>query len=450
MKKEVFRAYDIRGIYPTEIDDEFAYNLGRAFGTILVNQNKKTTVIGYDNRSSSLPIFKHLTKGINDCGIDVYNIGFCTTPMLYFSYKNLNVESGIMITASHNPKEYNGFKISTNGIYNTCGDEILEIGKVMEIGDFATGVGKVIEKNIKNDYIKELTRDIEINKNIKVVVDVGNGSTSMIIKDILDELEINYIPLFFESDPSFPNHHPDPSVEKNMKQLEQAVLDNKANLGVAFDGDGDRFGMVDENGDFITSDKTMIMIARSIIHNLDDKRFLYDVKCSKALSDEIIKLGGIPIEYRTGNSYVRSKIYNDNIPFGGEFSGHIFFNDRFSGFDDAIYVALRIIEILSKSNKSCSQLLDNINKYYTSEEIKIEVSDNFKFELVDRIISMAEDNNEKVIKIDGCKIVYENGFCLIRASNTGPNVMLRVESTSEDKMIKLRDYWLNEIKKMII
>lgn len=282
-------------------------------------------MVGFDNRSSSPILFEGLKNGIIDTGIDVYNIGLCTTPMLYFSYEKLEVNSGIMITASHNPKEYNGYKISFNGLYNAHGSEIEDFRNFIESNEFENGSGKLIEYNIKEEYINYLLSSIKLNKKLKIVFDAGNGSTACVIEDILKKSNIDYIPLFFESDATFPNHHPDPSVHKNLKQLQEKVLSEKADAGFAFDGDGDRIGMVDNLGNILEADKIMIIAVRDILTKIEDKRILFDVKCTTALKEEIIKLGGIPTEYRTGNSYLRGKLVNENFPLAGEFSGHNFF-----------------------------------------------------------------------------------------------------------------------------
>ncbi|HHX93568.1 MAG TPA: phosphomannomutase/phosphoglucomutase [Tenericutes bacterium] len=444
----IFRGYDIRGIYEKDLDEDVAYTIGLAFGTKLVKERKNTTVIGYDNRSSSPFLFKALAKGINETGVDVINIGLVTTPMYYYALKLFKTTSGIMITASHNPKEYNGFKMSFNGIYNTYGEYIQEFKELVKSCDFIQGKdGKIITKDIKNDYLDYILESISFGpKRLKVVVDCGNGTTSVIAKELFDRLNIDYIPLFFESDPNFPNHHPDPSVPENLIHLKETVKEVKADLGIAFDGDGDRVGVVSEKGEMINVDLLMVIFIRDLLPKLKDKRILFDVKCSKALKDEIVKLGGIPIQYRTGNSYLRAKVVEDNIKFGGELSGHIFFNDKFYGADDGFYAALRILEILTNTDKTISELLEGVNKYYSTPEIKLSTPDNIKFEKIEKVKQYCEEKGYKTLAIDGCKVLFDDGFALIRASNTGPNITLRFEAKTEERLNEIRNEFLELMK----
>ena len=314
MSEHIFRAYDIRGIYGSEIDLDLAYKIGRAFGTKLIHEQKYITIVGYDNRSSSVDIYNSLSKGIIDSGVDVINIGLVTTPMYYFALHMFKATSGVMITASHNPKEYNGFKISFNGKYNAYGEQIQEFKEMVKKGEFKNGKGTIITQNIKERYISFTLASIRLgSRKLKVVIDSGNGTSSIVVKDIFDLMDLDYIPLFTESDPNFPNHHPDPSIRENTKDLSETVIKEKADVGFAYDGDADRIGVVDEKGELIPIDKYMIIILRNILNKLDDKRILYDVKCSKALEDEIDKLGGIKLCSRTGNSYLRAKIETEKI-----------------------------------------------------------------------------------------------------------------------------------------
>ncbi|MDD3048484.1 MAG: phosphomannomutase/phosphoglucomutase [Bacilli bacterium] len=445
----IFRGYDIRGIYETDLNEDVAYTIGRGFGTYIKSINQTNTLIGYDNRLSSVPLSKALIQGINDSGIDVVNIGLVTTPMYYSSWDFLNIKSGIMVTASHNPKEYNGFKISYNGSTNACGDEIQMLKDIIIKGEFSSGNGSITYEDTKERYFNLLLSDIKLgDRLLKVVIDCGNGTTSVIAKEIFDQVNIDYIPLFFESDPNFPNHHPDPSVEKNLEALKNEVIKKKADLGVAFDGDGDRIGVVDELGNMIEIDKFMIIIWRDIINKVKNKTALYDVKCSKTLEDEIIKLGGTPLCYKTGNSYLRAKMVEDNLSFGGELAGHVFFNDRFPGYDSGIYASLRLIEILSKTNKTVSGLLEGINKYYNTPEILIKVTDENKFKIVDKVKEYCLNKNYNILSIDGVKVLFDDGFALIRASNTGPNITLRFESKTLERLELIKNEFLNLIEKI--
>lgn len=453
MNETIFRAYDIRGIYDSELNDKLSYKIGQAFGTKVKKLGQNETLVGYDTRKSSTPISKNLIKGILSTGVNVVNIGFSTTPMYYFGWHLLSLKSGIMVTASHNPKEYNGFKISFNGIYNAYGDEILEFKELIKSGKFTEGKGRAIKKNIKKEYINYITKDIKLgDRKLKVVIDASNASATLVIKDILDRLKINYVPLYFKNDPNFPNHHPDPSVESNLKDLKTSVLKNKADIGFAYDGDADRIGLVDENGSMINIDQFMIIIIRALMDTFKDKRILYDIKCSQSLEDEINKLGGEPFLSRTGNSFLRAAIVKENLSFGGELSGHIFFNDKFLGYDDGIYASLRMIEILSKTNKKTSELLEGVNHYESTREIKVRVTENTKFLLVDKMKDYASSKNYNYIDVDGIKILFDGSFALIRASNTGPDLTLRFEAKTKEELYTLQkeihDVLKNEIKRL--
>lgn len=451
IKKEIFREYDIRGIYDSELNEDTAYLIGKSYGTILQREyNKKKCIVGYDNRLSSVSLYEALVKGILETGVDVVSIGLTTTPMYYFAWDYLNVKCGVMITASHNPKEYNGFKFSYNGLHNAFGASVYHLFDIIQSNDFIKGNGILIEKKVKDEYINLLLKGIKLgDRQLKVVFDCGNGTTSIVARDVLSKLDIELVNLYDVSNGEFPNHHPDPCVEDNLVELKRTVVSTKADIGVAYDGDGDRVGVVDEKGNYIPTDLFMVIIWRDIYNKIKDKRGLLDVKCSKALEDEMIKLGIKPIIYRTGNSYTKEKMVSAKLPFGGELSGHVYFQDKFPGYDDGIYASLRIIEILSYTDKTLSSLLDGINKYYNTPEIKIEVSDNVKFKIIDKVKQYAIFNKLNFIDIDGVKILYEDGFALIRASNTGPNITLRFEARDKDKLKEIKEYYVNLVNKYI-
>ena len=439
MNETIFRAYDIRGIYEQELTTDLAFKIGQAFGTKLHSLGQKETIVGYDTRTSSLPLYEALSNGIISTGIDVINIGLVTTPMYYYAWTLLKGKSGIMITASHNPKEYNGMKISFNGINNAYGDDIQNFKNIIKENNFKTGHGIISNEDIRDKYIKFILKKIKLGKRkLKVVVDAGNASATIVIKDILDQLNIDYVPLYFENDPSFPNHHPDPSVPANLNDLSKKVLETGADIGFAYDGDADRIGLVDENGKMISIDHFMIIIIRNLLHTFNDKRVLYDVKCSKSLEEEITKLGGIPFLSRTGNSFLRAAIAKEKMSFGGELSGHVFFNDKFPGYDDGIYASLRMMEILSNTDKKVSELLEGISHYETTPEIKVKVTEETKFDIVDKVKDYAKEKQYQLIDIDGAKIIFDDGFVLVRASNTGPDLTLRFEAKNSERLYDLQ------------
>ena len=450
VNKLMFREYDIRGIYGKDIDEEVSYLIGRAFASKLTKLGLNKTVLAHDNRLSSPIIKENLLKGLVDSGITVYDLGLASTPMCYFATNYYNVNTSMMITASHNPKEYNGFKFSYNGIHNAFGDQVREIYDIIEKKDFVDGQGKVIPKDIRSEYIKLLTSNIKLGKRkIKVVYDCGNGTTSIIADDIFKQLNVEAIPLYNISDGSFPNHHPDPCVEENNKDLKEMVIKNKADLGVGFDGDGDRVGIIDEKGNMIDIDKYMIIMWRYLCDKVNKKEGFFDVKCTKALEDELIKLGIKPVETRTGNSYTRKISHDGNYPLGGELSGHVYYRDKFPGYDDGIYAGLRIVERLSHTNEKLSELLNGINKYYSTKELKIQVEDSEKFKIIDKVKEYAVSKNYNIVTLDGVKVKFDDGFALVRASNTGPNITMRYEGSTKLRLKELEEEFTNVVNKII-
>lgn len=450
VNKLMFREYDIRGIYGEDIDEEVSYLIGRAFASKLTKLGLNKTVLAHDNRLSSPVIKENLLKGLIDSGITVYDLGLASTPMCYFATNYYNVNTSMMITASHNPKEYNGFKFSYNGIHNAFGDQVREIYDIIEKKDFVDGQGKVIPKDIRSEYIKLLTSNIKLGKRkIKVVYDCGNGTTSIIADDIFKQLNVEAIPLYNISDGSFPNHHPDPCVEENNKDLKNMVIKNKADLGVGFDGDGDRVGIIDEKGNMIDIDKYMIIMWRYLCDKVNKKEGFFDVKCTKALEDELIKLGIKPVETRTGNSYTRKISHDGNYPLGGELSGHVYYRDKFPGYDDGIYAGLRIVERLSHTNEKLSELLNGINKYYSTKELKIQVEDSEKFKIIDKVKEYAVSKNYNIVTLDGVKVKFDDGFALVRASNTGPNITMRYEGSTKLRLKELEEEFTNVVNKII-
>ena len=450
VNKLMFREYDIRGIYGEDIDEEVSYLIGRAFASKLTKLGLNKTVLAHDNRLSSPVIKENLLKGLIDSGITVYDLGLASTPMCYFATNYYNVNTSMMITASHNPKEYNGFKFSYNGIHNAFGDQVREIYDIIERKDFVDGQGKVIPKDIRSEYIKLLTSNIKLGKRkIKVVYDCGNGTTSIIADDIFKQLNVEAIPLYNISDGSFPNHHPDPCVEENNRDLKEMVIKNKADLGVGFDGDGDRVGVIDEKGNMIDIDKYMIIMWRYLYDKVNKKEGFFDVKCTKALEDELIKLGVKPVETRTGNSYTRKISHDGNYPLGGELSGHVYYRDKFPGYDDGIYAGLRIVERLSHTNEKLSELLNGINKYYSTKELKIQVEDTEKFKIIDKVKEYAINKNYNIVTLDGVKVKFNDGFALVRASNTGPNITMRYEGNTRLRLKEIEDEFNNIVEKIL-
>ena len=445
MDRKIFREYDIRGVYPVEINEKTAYIIGKSYGSILQTKyGKRICTVGHDNRLSSPSLHKSLIQGLIDTGLDVIDLGLVTTPMLYYASIKCNT-LGIMVTASHNPKNDNGFKFSFDEYGNARGEQIYTFRDFTLKEDFLSGKGKITHLDILPYYQNLFKTYIYMGpKKLKVVIDPGNGTTSPFAENIykmFNNLDITMIN--DKSDGTFPNHHPDPAVPENLKQLQAKVLEVGADVGIAFDGDGDRVGFVDNGGDIISADKFLAILMEYYSPNYQDKRVLYDVKCSNILKDIADKLHLEPIMYRTGASYTRSEIVKKNIPFGGEYSGHIVFNDRFKGFDSGIYAGLRMLEVLSHSKDSLSHLLDDTPKYYNTPEIKIPAPDDIKFKIIEEVTQYAKNKNYNCLTIDGLRVNNPHSWALVRASNTGPNITLRFEATTEEELENLKKEFTN-------
>lgn len=437
---EIFRSYDIRGIVGKDIDKTVAEKLGKSFGSYVQEIGENTVIVGNDNRESSDELRESLIKGLISSGVDVINIGLATTPMVYYARKLFDIGPAIQITASHNPGEYNGFKMcikkEEESIY---GEKIQEIREYTEKENFKTGTGKVVEENILDRYIEQIAEKVKLgDRKLKVVVDSGNGTASIIAEKLLKKLGTEVVPLYCELDPRFPNHHPDPSVPENLKDLSKKVVEEKADIGIGYDGDGDRIGIVDEKGNMIFGDLYMLIIWRDIIKKFPQANALVEVKCSQSLWDELEKIGAKPEFIRTGNPYIKAAMKQKNVPFSGEMSGHIFFRDEYYGFDDAAYAAARILRILSNTEKKTSELLEGINKYIATPEITQKVDDSKKFETIEKAVKYFKEKGFKVIDVDGARVVFENGWGLIRASNTSPKITIRYEAKNEEELEKIQ------------
>ena len=444
--QSIFRAYDIRGVYPSTIDEDTAYTFGLGFGTHIQGLGMKKCVVGHDNRLSSPALYEAMIEGITKTGVDVISLGQCTTPMYYYACILLKVPSGAMVTASHNPKDDNGIKFAFDEKGNCKGEEIQDFLKELLKGEFLSGEGKVTPYDIEPGYIELYKNNLKFgDRRLKVVLDPANGATSKICRKIYELFPMDLIIINEESDGNFPNHHPDPCIESNLEQLKAKVLEVKADVGISFDGDGDRLGVVTSRGKFIPTDIYMIIIVRDIINKVQNKRFLYDVKCSKSLSDEIERLGAECVCYRTGNSYTKAKVREDKLPFGGELSGHVYFNDRWPGFDSGLYAGLRLLEIMSYTDKSIEQLLEGINHYYSTEEIKIASTDQKKIEVVDKVINYVKEKGLSYNDIDGVRVEFDDGWALVRYSNTGPNITARFEANTEERLQSLQEEYIGII-----
>lgn len=451
MDSSIFREYDIRGVYPSQVNENVAYIIGKSYGSYIQEKLKrKLCVVGYDNRYSSPSLAKELIRGITESGCDVINLGLVTTPMYFYGCIKTKAIIGIMVTASHNPKDDNGFKFSFDCLGNARGKQVYDFRDYTLAKNFLSGNGTVKELNIFPYYKSYMKDNLRFGlRKLKVVLDCGNGTTSLFAKEIYEQFNLDLHVICGESDSNFPNHHPDPAVKENMVMLQNAVKELKADVGIAFDGDGDRVGVINELGEIVPTDKLMIIFIRSIINNVQKKTFLYDVKCSKALEDDILALGGTPFICRTGASFTRATTLRECLPFGGEYSGHLFFNDRFLGFDSGIYCGLRLLEILSNSNETVSSLLKGVNNYYNTPEIKIPVPDDEKFDVIEKVKEYCEEKKYNTVLLDGVRVTFEDGWALIRASNTGPNLTVRYEARTEKRLNEIESEFTKLLNKLI-
>jgi phosphomannomutase/phosphoglucomutase len=437
MNKEIFREYDIRGRVDTDLTDEVVTNIGRAFATLMSEHGKKRASIARDCRLSSEHYRDLVVEGMIEGGLDVVDLGLVPTPLFYYSLFTLEVDGGIMITGSHNPPEFNGFKVAY-GKTTIFGEEIQYVGKIIEEKRFVHGEGSYREyTNIVDDYYSFLRNNIHLKKGFKVVIDAGNGTAGVIASPILKEMGQEVIELFCDMDGHFPNHFPDPTIEKNIETLRKTVLEKKADVGIGYDGDGDRIGVIDNEGNIIWGDYLMIIFARDIFKERKGAYFVSEVKCSKNLYEDIEKHGGIPIMWKAGHSLIKQKMKEVNAVLGGEMSGHMFFADKFFGFDDAIYSSLRLLEIMGKDVRPVSEYLKDVPTMYSTPEIRIPCPDNVKFDVVKNLTEYYR-NRFTIIDIDGVRVVLEDGWGLVRSSNTQPVLVLRFEAETEQALERIR------------
>ncbi|MDP5052747.1 MAG: phosphomannomutase/phosphoglucomutase [Congregibacter sp.] len=440
----IFRAYDIRGIAESDLDDETVYRIGSAIATMAGELGEQTLCIGYDGRASSSRIKAVLEKALLQAGRDVIDIGLVPTPLLYFATALLEAKSGVMITGSHNPAEYNGMKIVLKGktIAEGTIEKILTIAKS---GQFSKGRGHSISRDVVGDYLDEVVSDIAIAVPLKIVVDAGNGATGHIAPALLEELGCEVIPLFCEVDGSFPNRSPDTSNEDNLGALVREVIANAADFGVAYDGDGDRLAVVTGSGKIVRSDTLMMIFARDVVARNPGADVVYDVKCSRNLAQLITGLGGRPVLWKTGHALMKEKMLETGALLGGEFSGHIFFGERWYGFDDGMYATGRLAEILSSQDQSLDELVADLPVAVSTPEILIPVPDDEKFALMQKFIESARFVDGKPNELDGLRVDFQDGWGLLRASNTGPALTARFEATDEAGLERVRSLFRDQL-----
>ena len=442
---QIFREYDIRGVVGTDLTQESVARIGKGIGTYIRRNGGKILTVGYDMRVSSVPFRDSLIQGLNSTGCDIIDIGMVPTPVAYFSLHHLKPDGGVMITGSHNPPEFNGFKIS-HGLHSLYGERIQKLRKLIDSNDFESGTGKWECKNILEDYIRKICDSLKISRSIKVVVDGGNGCFGIVGPELLKRAGMNVIELYCEPDGNFPNHHPDPTVAKYLVDLINKVKEEGAELGIGFDGDADRIGIVDEQGNIFWGDQLLMLFARDLLKHKPGSTIVGEVKCSQNLFKDIELRGGVAIMSACGHSLIKEKMHETNAMLAGEMSGHICFADKYYGFDDAIYAACRILEIVASSEKKVSEMLADVPQTASTPEIRIDCPDDRKFEIVNKLTESFKEHYD-VIDIDGVRISFENGWALIRASNTQPVLVLRFEANNSDQLSEIISLVRKEISR---
>ena len=445
VNQHIFRANDIRGVAYEDLTQEVVIKLGKSLGSEALERGVKDFVIGRDGRLSSPDMYEWLSGGVLSTGCNVINIGIVTSPMFYHSTFVLESASGVVITGSHNPGEYNGFKVVFNN-QSTSSEEIISLKKRILNNDFKTGEGLCRDEDIKESYINEIISSVKLNKQLDISIDCGNGSAGIIAKEVYERLGCNVRELYGDIDGQFPNHHPDPSKIENMVDLIKDVEENQSCVGLAFDGDADRLGVVSPKGEVIYPDRQMILFANQVINESPAAKIVFDVKCSKLLPDEILKLGGEPLICKTGHTFIKQKIRETKAQLGGEMSGHIFFNDRWKGFDDGIYAGARMLEIIA--SEDTEDIFSELPNMVSTPEINVSTTDKKKFFLVEQFIKKTDFTNAKIIDIDGIRVEYEKGWGLLRASNTSPMLVLRFEAETENDLNNIKTIFYENLKRI--
>ena len=436
LKPTIFREYDIRGVADLELTDDGIEQLGRAVGTYLQRQSGPRVAVGRDTRLSSTRLRDALAAGLKASGCNVTDIGVVPTPALYYAVVHLPADGGVMITGSHNPPEFNGFK-TVCGASTIHGPAIQELRRTIETGDLVSGPGSEIAADVVTPYVAEVAAQFQFPRKIRVVFDAGNGTGGPAMHRILERLNVEPIEMFFEMDGRFPNHHPDPTVTANLEALTAKVRETGADLGIAFDGDADRIGAVDERGTILYGDQLMVLYGREILTRKPGAIFIGEVKCSQLMYDDLAARGGKPIMWKTGHSLIKAKMKETHAELAGEMSGHMFFADRYYGYDDALYAACRLVEIVARSGRPLSALLSDLPETVTTPEIRFDCPDEIKFDVVERVTAELRARH-KTLDVDGVRVVFPHGWGLVRASNTQPVLVMRFEATSPELLGEYR------------
>jgi phosphomannomutase len=441
----ILREYDIRGIVGKTLHEADAAAIGRAFGTMVKEKNGKSVAIGYDGRLSSPVLAKALTEGLTAAGVDVVSVGLGPTPMLYYAASTLNVDGGIMITGSHNPPDYNGFKMML-GRRSFYGADIQRLGEISAKGQVATGKGKAETKSLLDEYVARIAKDYAGKRQLTVAWDPGNGATGEAVVKLTQALPGTHILINETIDGTFPAHHPDPTEPKNLEQLEALVAEKKCDLGIAFDGDGDRIGVVDSKGRILWGDQLMVILAGDVLKTKPGATIIADVKASQVLFDEVKRMGGAPMMWRTGHSLIKTKMAETKAPLAGEMSGHIFFADKYYGYDDALYAAVRLLAIIAGGTETIAAMRDRLPAVINTPELRFPCSETRKFAVIDEVRQRLETAGAEMSDIDGVRVSTADGWWLLRASNTQDVLVARAEAKSEAGLGRLKTLLAEQLK----
>lgn len=445
---EIFRAYDIRGVVDETLTLNTVFNIGQALGTKVLALQGDCIVVGRDGRLSGPKLMEQLISGILSTGCNVVDIGVVPTPALYFAARFLHIKSAVMLTGSHNPPNYNGLKIIIDDV-TIYGEAIQELYQIIQDKSYTTGNGVATNVDVCKEYIQAVTRSLRLKRPLKVVIDCGNGAAGIIAQNLYEALGCKVIPLYCEVDGNFPNHHPDPSDPENLQVLRDVVLKEQADLGLAFDGDGDRLGILDNNGKTIWPDRALMLFALDILEENKGATIIYDVKCSRDVEKIICNAGGVPLMWNTGHSLIKAKMRETGAILAAEMSGHMFFKDRWYGFDDALYTGARLIELLSKQQLSSSAIFAQMPEAVSTPELNITVTEDTKFGIMQELLTNAKfDIDNKIITVDGMRVEFAQGWGLIRPSNTTPKLVVRFEAINQQMLAYIQEQFRGLLQKV--
>ncbi|MEK7572798.1 MAG: phosphomannomutase/phosphoglucomutase [Patescibacteria group bacterium] len=448
LKKTMFREYDLRGRESEEeLNDTSVYYLGRGFGAFLTKRNLKEVVVGHDARGTSESFHKNMIKGLTQSGINVTDVGTVTTPMSYWAQYFLKIKGLVMITASHNPAGWNGVKFGTDLSYTLLTDEIQELYGIIAKEEFVEGKGTITSKDISDEYVKDLLSKAKVTKKFKILVNTGNGTAGLYAPKLLKDTGCEIVEHLTNSDPTYPNYTPNPDGTAMMDDTGKQTVKNKCDFGFAFDGDGDRLGLVDEKGNIVWPDRYITLLSRLVLSKHPGAKIVFDVKVSEALPEDIKAHGGIPIMWKTGHSYIKAKLAEEKAAMAGEMSGHIFFVDDFYGFDDALFAALKLLEYLSTQDMPLSEIIATTPYYVSTPTIQVKTTDEDKYNIVEKLTQEFKNEEFKVVDINGARVYMDGGWGLVRASSNTPTLVLRFEAKTEEELEKIKKVFKDKLDK---